>query len=131
MPMALKAEFRCVALVADSMLEQFYARFVHRLFLLLPGLHWHPRAMPLFPTLCSSWRSLFVVLEPIKLLLFRFVAVGPMLVAKLVLVGVKRHHLPLSSPWGLLCWRRGGVVHDIQHPIPGTLASPCERLLAF
>ena len=54
-----KAEFRYVVLVADSMLEeQFYVRFVHRLFLLLPGFHWHPRAMPLFPMLCSSWRSL-------------------------------------------------------------------------
>ena len=61
MPVAFKAEFRCVALVADSMLEQFYARFVHRLFLLLPGFHWHPRAMPLFPALCSSWRSLPVL----------------------------------------------------------------------
>ena len=60
MPMlvAVTAEFRYVVLVADSMLEQFYVRFVHRLFLLLPGLHWHPRAMPLFPALCSSWRSL-------------------------------------------------------------------------
>ena len=114
MPMALKAEFRCVALVADSMLEQFYARFVHRLFLLLPGLHWHPRAMPLFPMLCSSWRSLpmlhcrswcplgFVVLEPFELLLFRSVAVGAMLAAKLVIVGVKKQNLPLPASWGLL-----------------------------
>ena len=47
----------------------------------------------------------FVVLEPIKLLLFRFVAVGPMLVAKLVTVGVKRQNLPLPSSWGLLRWR--------------------------
>ena len=73
--------------------------------------------------------SVVVVLETIKLLLFRSVAVGPMLVAKLVIVGVKKQNLPLPPPWGLLRWRRGGVVHDIQHPIPGTLASPSERLL--
>ena len=58
MPVAFEAEFRYVALVADSMLMQFYVRFVHVLCLLLPGLHWHPRAMPFFPALCSSWRSL-------------------------------------------------------------------------
>ena len=35
MLVAGKAEFRYVVLVADSMLEeQFYVRFVHRLFLL-------------------------------------------------------------------------------------------------
>ena len=53
MPVAVKAEFMYVVLVAGSMLEQFYVRFVHRLFL-----HWHPRAMRLFPALCSSRRSL-------------------------------------------------------------------------
>ena len=47
----------------------------------------------------------FVVLEPIKLLLFRSVAVGPMLVAKLVIVGVKKQNLPLPPSWGLLRWR--------------------------
>ena len=51
MPVVIKAEFRYVALVADSMLVQFYVRFVHELCLLLPGLHWHPRAMPFFPAL--------------------------------------------------------------------------------
>ena len=34
-----------------------WASFMGR-FLLQPGLHWHPRAMPLFPALCSSCRWL-------------------------------------------------------------------------
>ena len=58
MPVAIMAEFRYVALVADSMLMQFSVRFVHELCLLLPGLHWHPRAMPFFPALRYSWRSI-------------------------------------------------------------------------
>ena len=57
MPVANKAEFRYIALVADSMLMQFYVRFVHEPCLLLPGLPWLPRAMPFFPAVCSSWRS--------------------------------------------------------------------------
>ena len=58
MPVVIKAEFRYVPLVGDSMLVQFYVRFVDELCLLLPGLHWHPRAMPFLPALCFSWRPL-------------------------------------------------------------------------
>ena len=50
----------------------------------------------------KSVRLEFVVLEPIELLLFRSVAVGPVLVTKMVIVGVEKQNLPLPSSWGLL-----------------------------
>ena len=53
----------------------------------------------------------FVVLEPVELLLFRSVAVGPMLVAKLVIVGVKAQNLPLPSSWESSMLAGGAVVH--------------------
>ena len=121
MPVAAMAEFRYVALVADSMLEQFLGCFSFCLDSI--GIH-----VPCHSSPCCALRGArfrccivglgasarlhhavvlldFVVLEPIKLLLFRFVAVGPLLVAKLVIVGVKKQNLPLPPPWGLLRWR--------------------------
>ena len=47
-------------------------------------------------------RSDFVVLEPIELLLSRSVAVEPLLVTLVAIVGLKMQNLPLPSPWGLL-----------------------------
>ena len=34
--------------VADVVVEEFFVDVVHGFFFALPGLHWHPRAMPPF-----------------------------------------------------------------------------------
>ena len=104
-------------LVADAMLEKEFCVGVLRVLLfLLPGLHWHPRAMPLFPTVvlfttlgfdaALSFLVLemdfivgFVLLE-FSVLMIRAVAVGFLLVVKMVVAGVKEQNLPLSSSWG-------------------------------
>ena len=121
MPVAITAELRYVELVADSMLEQFLGCFSFCLDSV--GIH-----VPCHSSPCCALRGArfrccivglgaaarlhhavvlldFVVLEPVELLLFRSVAVGPMLVAKLVIVGVNGQNRPLPSSWGLLCWR--------------------------
>ena len=42
-------------LVADTdFVEEFFVDVVHGFFFALPGLHWHPRAMPPFSAMCSS-----------------------------------------------------------------------------
>ena len=137
------AEFRYVVLVADSILEeQFYVSLVQGLFFLQPGLHWHPRAMPLFPALCSSWR----------LLVLSFIMLCPLGVR---LLGARRALVPLCRSRAHACREDGlcgcegaepttsffvGVFYVgrevawcmiIQHPSLGTLASPSERLLVL
>ena len=117
MQMATKAEFRGVVLVADAILEEeFYVGVLRVLLLLQPGLHWHPRAMPLFPavvlftalSLDATLSLLALVLDSILIgfvllqlavLMFRAVAVGLTVVVKMVVAGVKEQNLSLPSLW--------------------------------
>ena len=107
-------------MVADAILVEEVCVGVPRvLLLLLPGLHWHPRAMPLFPTvvlftalgsdaalsflvLVLGFIMVGVVLLELAVVMFRAVAVGLMLVVKVVIAGVKVQNSPLPASWGLL-----------------------------
>ena len=116
--MATKAEFWGVVLVADAILEEEFCVGVPRVALLLqPGLHWHPRAMPLFPAVmlftalgldtALSFLVLVLVfmmvgvgLLELAVLMLRAVVVGLMLVVEMVFAGVKEQNLPLPASWG-------------------------------
>ena len=118
MQMAAKAEFRGVVLLADAILEEeFYVGVLRVLLLLQLGLHWHPRAMPLFPTGVlftalglDSALSFFVavldfimvgvVLLELAVLMFRAVTVELTVVVKMVVAGMTEQNLPLPSLWG-------------------------------
>ena len=123
MQMVTKAEFWDDVLVAHTILEEEFNVGVPRVLLLpQPGLHWHPRAMPLFPTvvLCTALgldaalSFLVLVLDfimvgvvrlELAVLMFRAVTVRLVLVVRVVVAGVKGQSLPFPASWGFLRMR--------------------------